>query len=89
MRRVNDDDLDHLEELLEQLTALSLEYPVLKCRKKGVYSLKSKAFLHFHEDEGLLFADVKLDGSTFDRFKVTTKQEQTNLASKIQGVLTR
>jgi len=52
------------------------ELPGLKERKPGIYYRKSKAFLHFHEEGGLIFADVRLSGNDFDRVPCTTKKEQ-------------
>ena len=38
---------------------------------RGVFYLKSRAFLHFHEDAAGLFADVRAaDGKAFERMKV-------------------
>ena len=45
-------------------------------RTPGSFYRKSSAFLHFHEDPAGLFADVKLNGSGFERFRVSTKVEQ-------------
>ena len=59
--------LDQLEPLIERLRAL----PGLKEKSRGVFYLKSRAFLHFHEDPKGLFADLRTaDGKDFDRFKV-------------------
>ena len=52
-------------------------------RKRGYFSRGSRAFLHFHEDAGDLYADVKLDG-TFQRTPVTTAADQAcRLLSRI------
>ncbi len=45
-------------------------------RKPGVFYRKGKAVLHFHEDDAGLFADVRLDGDDFERFRVSTAQER-------------
>lgn len=59
--------LDALEPLLERIRATG----ALKEKSRGVFYLKSKAFLHFHEDPKGLFADIRnADGSDFDRFNV-------------------
>lgn len=59
--------LDRLEPLLIQIRALGR----LKERSRGVFYLKSRAFLHFHEDAAGLFADLRQpEGDDFDRFKV-------------------
>ena len=59
--------LDQLEPLIERLRAI----PALKEKSRGVFSLKSRAFLHFHEDPKGLFADIRtVDGKDFERFQV-------------------
>jgi hypothetical protein len=67
--------LNLLEDLLAKLRIL----PGLTERKPGIFYVKSKAYLHFHEDPAGLFVDVKLEGDDFERFPVNTKQEQTQL----------
>ena len=59
--------LNQLEPLIERLRAI----PALKEKSRGVFYLKSRAFLHFHEDPKGLFADVRTaDGKDFERFQV-------------------
>jgi len=59
--------LDQLEPLIERLRAI----PALKEKSRGVFYLKSRAFLHFHEDPKGLFADIRtVDGKDFERFQV-------------------
>ena len=59
--------LDALEPLLARIRAAG----ALKEKSRGVFYLKSRAFLHFHEDPEGLFADVRnAAGADFDRFKV-------------------
>ena len=60
--------LDHLEPLLGEIRAL----PGLKETSRGVFYLKNRAFLHFHEDPSGLFADVRdAAGVNFERVDVT------------------
>lgn len=87
MRHARDQDLKRVEPLLEKLNDLAGEHDVLKRRKRGVYYLGSRAFLHFHEHDGEIHADVRLDGVDFDRFKVTTRADQKKLVSRIKGIL--
>lgn len=54
----------------------------LREKKLGTFYLKSKAFLHFHEDPAGMFADVKL-GNDFIRFRATTPREQRELIARI------
>ena len=69
MRHARDQDLDRLEDLLASLRAL----PLLKEKKRGVFYLKGRSFLHFHEDPTGLFADIGgvPDGGDFERLDVT------------------
>ena len=71
MRHATEEDLDYLEELLAELR----ELPRLRERKRGYFSRGSHAFLHFHEDAGDFYVDVKLHGS-FEWKRVTSRREQ-------------
>ncbi|HEY6468937.1 MAG TPA: hypothetical protein VI434_04150 [Candidatus Dormibacteraeota bacterium] len=82
MRHATDDDLDHIEPLLEELRKL----PQLRERKRGSFSRGSRAFLHFHEDRGDFFVDAKLD-TAFSRSRVTTTDEQTDFLSRVEAAL--
>ncbi|QUD88483.1 hypothetical protein [Phenylobacterium montanum] len=65
--------LDQLEPLLERLRALG----ALKERSRGSFYLKSRAFLHFHEDPAGLFADVRdAEGHDFERHRVDGAERQ-------------
>jgi hypothetical protein len=75
-----------LTELSDLLSTLAL-MEGLQEKKADVYCRKSKAFLHFHEDGDLLFADVKLDGLNFERHPCSTRQEKRNLVSLISETL--
>ena len=79
VRHANEQDLDRLEALLVELRQL----PQLRERKRGSFSRGSKAFLHFHEDAGELYADVRL-GAGFQRMRVTERAEQVALVSAIR-----
>jgi hypothetical protein len=73
--------LDELEPFLQRLRAV----PGLVERNRGVFYVRSKAFLHFHEDPSGLHADVRL-GSEFSRFRVQTEEERDELLTRIQEV---
>ena len=47
----------------------------LKEKKKGIFYKGCIAFLHFHEHDKELFADVKINDK-WERFSVTNKVEQ-------------
>jgi hypothetical protein len=82
MRHATQKDLDAIEALLEELR----ELPQLRERKRGYFSRGSRAFLHFHEDAGDLYVDVRFD-SAFQRMRVTSRREQTDLLSRVRGAL--
>ena len=71
--------LDQLEPLLARVRAL----PGLKEKGRGVFYRGGKAFLHFHEDPAGLFADVRLAGPDFDRFRVETEGEREDFLSRV------
>jgi hypothetical protein len=56
MRHARDEDLDRIEPLLQRIRAAGAG--VLKEKKRGCFYLKSKGFLHFHEDPKGMFADI-------------------------------
>ncbi len=74
--------LDQLGELLAGLR----EFGELKEKGRGVFYLKSKAFLHFHEDPAGLFADVRT-GSVWERCPVNTRVERKSLLKKISAAI--
>ncbi len=58
----------------------------MKEKKLGIFYVKSKSFLHFHEDPSGLFADLRV-GENFERFPVSTKTEQSLLLKAVDRVL--
>ena len=72
--------LDELEPFLEQLRTV----PGLVERKRGVFYRKSKAFLHFHEDDSGPHADVRFDAE-FERFRVATAEERKAVLARIRA----
>lgn len=76
MRHAGQASLDELQPLLDRLR----ELPGLTERKRGVFYLRSKAFLHFHEDPAGLFADLRAaDGLDFDRIAVSDEPGRAEL----------
>ena len=64
--------------------------PGLKEPRSGVFYLKSRAFLHFHEDPAGLFADVRAPGDEdFVRLPVNTPAEVLSLMAKVDQGLNR
>lgn len=82
MRHATQEDLDQVEALLVELRKL----PQLRERKRGYFSRDSRAFLHFHEDAGDLYVDVRLD-SAFRRARVTSGTEQADLLARVRRAL--
>jgi hypothetical protein len=74
--------LDALSALLADLRSRS----PLREKKTGVFYLRSRAFLHFHEDPAGIFADVRL-GEDFTRMRVTTPRERRALLAAVDAHL--
>ena len=77
--------LDAIAPLLAQLRAL----PGMQEKKVGVFYRKSRAFLHFHEDGGRLYADVRLQEPDFERMPVNNVKERGALVKAIRQVASR
>ena len=71
---------------MEALLAELRTFSGLRERKRGHFSRGSRAFLHFHEDAGDLYADVRLDVD-FERMKVTSPSEQAAFLSRVREAL--
>ena len=54
--------------------------------RPGVFYLKSRAFLHFHDDPSGVFADVRLAGD-FVCLAVTSSSQQASLLEQIDRCL--
>ena len=79
MKHAGTTTLLSLQDLLASLRVL----PGLVERKPGIFYVKSQAYLHFHEDAAGLFADVRLAGAEFARFRVTTRLERAALLKAV------
>jgi hypothetical protein len=82
VRHATQGDLDQVETLLAELRTL----PELRERRRGYFSRGSRAFLHFHEDAGELYVDVRLD-TAFRRARVTSGKEQADLLARVRSAL--
>lgn len=82
MKHAGDEALDLLEPLLGEVRALE----GLVERKRGVFYLRSRAFLHFHEDPAGLFADLR-GGGDFERHRVSTAGERRAFLRALQRSL--
>jgi len=83
MKHASASTIQKLRPLLEQIRNIE----GLKEKAPGVYYLKSKAFLHFHEDGAQIFADVRLNPPDFDRLPVNTRQVEAVCAGTGVGAL--
>jgi N-acetylglutamate synthase-like GNAT family acetyltransferase len=84
VRHATDDDLDRIEALLDELRKLGY----LRERKRGYFSWRSRAFMHFHEDSGDIYVDVKLDDK-FERMKISSRGEQAVFLAQVRETLSR
>jgi hypothetical protein len=82
VRHATEDDLDRIAPLLAELRGLAQ----LRERKPGNFWRGSRAFVHFHEDAGDLYVDVRLDRQ-FQRLKVTGAEEQASFLSQVRQAL--
>jgi hypothetical protein len=82
MKHAGPATLARIASLLDALRAR----PALRETRPGVFSLKSRAFLHFHDDPSGVFADVRL-ADDFVRMPVTTRSEQADLLERIDDCL--
>jgi hypothetical protein len=82
MKHAGPDTLARIPRLLAELRARS----VLRERRPGVFELKSRAFLHFHDDPSGVFADVRL-ADDFVRMPVTSRSQQSDLLARVDDCL--
>lgn len=69
--------LDSIEPLLDRIRAGG----ALREKSRGIFYLKSRAYLHFHEDPAGMFVDIRaLDGKDFDRLKLDPVAEREILS---------
>ncbi len=82
MRHAGPSTLARIEPLLGELRARS----ALREARPGVFTLQSRAFLHFHDDPSGVYADVRL-ADELVRLRVTTPSEQSDLLDRIDDCL--
>jgi hypothetical protein len=59
-------------------------------KKTGTFSWRSKAFLHFHEDDSGLYVDARFDpDGDFERQRVTTAAEQRRFIRAVRAAVGR
>ena len=82
MKHAGSAALDRLEPLLKQIR----RHAALKEKSRGIFYLKSKSLLHFHEDPLGLFADLRV-GDDFARYPVNSKTERDALLKSLAKLL--
>lgn len=82
MRHARTEDLDQIKPLLRRLR----ELPQLTEKSRGIFYRGSRAFLHFHEHEGVLYADIRL-GDDFERFPATTAPQMRSVLAIVRSAL--
>jgi hypothetical protein len=82
MKHAGPRTLARISPLLEELRA----HPALREKRPGVFYLKSRAFLHFHDDPLGIFADIRLTDE-FVRLPVTSRSQQQDLLERIDDCL--
>ncbi|HKJ24581.1 MAG TPA: hypothetical protein VKB65_07150 [Myxococcota bacterium] len=82
MKHAGPPALARIAPLLEALR----ERGALREKRPGVFYLKSRAFLHFHDDPSGVFADVRF-ADEFVRMRVSTASEQSDLLERIDDCL--
>lgn len=83
MKHAGKEALRQLESVLVELRSVN----GLKEKSEGVFYWRSRACLHFHEDPGGLFADLRLSGDDFTRWPVNTAAEQRKLVRAVQTAI--
>jgi hypothetical protein len=82
MKHAGPSTLARILPLLEELRAR----PALREHRPGVFYLRSRAFLHFHDDPTGVFADVRL-ADEIVRLPVTSSSQQWDLLERIDTCL--
>jgi len=86
MKHAGPEALDALEPLLEQVRRL----PGLKEKTRGVFYLKSKACLHFHEDQSGLWADLRSPGEAdFTRLPADGTMDKATILARLKAAYSR
>ena len=70
-----------LESLGEVLESLRRRTPLVE-KRTGIFYVRGKAFLHFHEDRAGIFADVR-DRGEWRRFPVNSAAECSALLAAV------
>jgi hypothetical protein len=82
MKHATEASLQPIRPLLEALRQLR----TLQEKRPGVFYVRSRAFLHFHEDPAGLFADLRI-AEAWERLPVNGAAEQDRLLRAVAGFL--
>jgi len=82
MKRAGPPTLERIAALLDELR----RRPGLSEGRPGVFELKSREVLHFHDDASGIFADLRLAEGRV-RLRVTSSAEQSDLLDRIDASL--
>ncbi len=83
MKHACKETLTEIEAILTYLRQI----PKMIERTPGCFYRGSIGFAHFHEDPAGIFADVKLNGKSFARLRVSTKEEQRRFIKAVKDSL--
>ena len=73
MAHAGPEALARIQELIRQVRGI----PQVREKQPGIFYLQGQAFVHFHDEGGALFADLKkASGTGFDRFPVDASPVQ-------------
>ena len=83
MKQAGPSALDRLEPLL----LLVRSFPGFKEKRRGVFYWRSRACLHFHEDGGDLWADLRPPGeSDFTRLSADGTTAQAAILARLKAI---
>jgi hypothetical protein len=82
MRHANAEDVTKLAHVILPLRALG----GLREPRPGTFYRGSVAFLHFHEDSGNFYADLKQDGD-WQRYPLRTRGDSAKLLRAVKAAL--
>jgi hypothetical protein len=83
LQHATNSTLDRIETFLENVRK---SLPMLIEKKRGVFYLKSRAFMHFHEEGGAVYCDTSCSGE-WSRTEITSKCKQQELLERLKKEL--
>lgn len=80
MAHASQQSLDKIEELLTKVRRF---IPIIKEKKRGIFYRKSQAFLHFHDNDQGIVADLKVEGK-WQRWPSNNSEDWQQLIQQIE-----